>query len=434
MTERILEVFINDRKIGALHEANDLWRFDYEQAWANAGDGFDLSPALSRKTLSHLDGASLRTVQWYFDNLLPEEGMRTVLSKEANIPEADAFGLLARFGAESAGSLILRAPDEPANPQAGLRVLPDHELHQRILNLPRLPLSHHSPKRMSLAGAQHKLAVVYRAGTLYEPEPGAVSTHILKPNHPGQDYACSVINEYFIMRLAKAIGLNAPPVHRHYCPSPVYLIDRFDREQRGGSTQRLHMIDACQLLNKSRLFKYEQASVETLAKVMPHIRTRTVARLALFQWLVFNALVGNGDNHLKNISFMLSHEGVSLAPAYDLLSTTVYQTKALAAERAIWPNVELALPLPGAQTFAQVDRQAIFEAGKMLGLTKDTATRELNRIVQRIAPEADALITAISAENEQLPAQGRPSLGHEMRVLRAIRHIVIDGMVKQLAP
>jgi len=66
---------------------------------------------------------------------------------------------------------------------------------------------------------------------------------------------------------------------------------------------------------------------------------------------VFNLLVANSDNHLKNLSFMVSSEGIELAPAYDLLSTGTYHTRALANERANWPATELAIALPGATTF-----------------------------------------------------------------------------------
>ena len=434
MSERTLDVFVNDRKIGTLGEADDVWKFDYDPAWAQAEDGFDLSPALARSTRSHTDGASIRPVQWYFDNLLPEEGLRTVLSGEAGIAQADAFGLLAYFGAESAGSLVLRAPDRPASPKTGLRDLPDHVLQQRIVDLPRLSLNHDAPKHMSLAGAQHKLPVVYRDGKLYEPEPGELSTHILKPNHQGEDYPGSVINEYFVMRLARAIGLNVPAVHRHYCPSALYIVDRFDRTERNGSIQRLHMIDACQLLNKARNFKYTEATVETLAQAIGHVRTRTPARLWLFQWLLFNALTGNSDNHLKNISFMVSADGIGISPGYDLLSTAVYTTTAFAHERATWPHTALALPLPGARTYSEMTRAELIDAGRTLGLKEATARRELDRMVQGLIMEANKLIDAIAAENAQLPAAVRPALGGEMRVLRAIRHIIIEEMVKKLEP
>src|SRR5882724_13006370 len=72
------------------------------------------------------------------------------------------------------------------------------------------------------------------------------STHILKPNHLSDDYPASVINEYFVMSLARSLGLPVPPVFRRYTPEPVYIIERFDRlVDNTGRTQRRHIIDAC---------------------------------------------------------------------------------------------------------------------------------------------------------------------------------------------
>lgn len=68
--ERVLEVLLDgQRRVGLLHENDDVWRFDYDPAWAQAPDGFDLAPGLPCSTLIHLDGATQRPVQWYFDNL-----------------------------------------------------------------------------------------------------------------------------------------------------------------------------------------------------------------------------------------------------------------------------------------------------------------------------------------------------------------------------
>ena len=67
MTGRQLEVCINDQVVGFLCETNDLWTFEYAQAWAASPEGFDLSPSLSREKQVHADGASDRPVQWYFD-------------------------------------------------------------------------------------------------------------------------------------------------------------------------------------------------------------------------------------------------------------------------------------------------------------------------------------------------------------------------------
>ena len=42
-------------------------------------------------------------MQWYFDNLLPEEGQRALLAKAPTANVEDAFALLQVYGAESAG-------------------------------------------------------------------------------------------------------------------------------------------------------------------------------------------------------------------------------------------------------------------------------------------------------------------------------------------
>jgi hypothetical protein len=45
---RRLDIFINQQKIGTLHEDNDLWTLLYAPQWVQRSDSFDLSPALPR--------------------------------------------------------------------------------------------------------------------------------------------------------------------------------------------------------------------------------------------------------------------------------------------------------------------------------------------------------------------------------------------------
>src|SRR4029077_13727962 len=102
-------------------------------------DAFDLSPRLARAQRMHRDGGTDRPVQWYFDNLLPEENLRDAISKEANIQGDDAFALLGYLGAESAGSLILVPPERSLTQEGGLQPLSDEALSRRIHSLPRVP-------------------------------------------------------------------------------------------------------------------------------------------------------------------------------------------------------------------------------------------------------------------------------------------------------
>ena len=87
-----------------------------------------------------------------------------------------------------------------------------------------------------------------------------------------------------------------------------------------------------------------------------YCRAKAAARMRRYRWLVFNVLTGNGDNHLKNISFLVGAGGINVVPAYDLLCTAVYDTKAFGNDNAKWPNTPLAFSLGDATTCADVTR------------------------------------------------------------------------------
>lgn len=107
MSGRKLVALIDDAAVGVVRDDSDQWAFQYDAGWLNHPGGFALSPHLPLQVAPHRDGSSQRQVQWYFDNLLPEEGQRVSLSEDAKIDIADAFGLLTYYGSESAGSLTL---------------------------------------------------------------------------------------------------------------------------------------------------------------------------------------------------------------------------------------------------------------------------------------------------------------------------------------
>ena len=434
MSSRLLQAYINTRRVGELSGEGGIWSFSYDPGWVAAADGYALSPALPLGTTPIVDTGSMRPVQWYFDNLLPEETARTLLAKDAKLSAADAFGLLAYYGAESAGSLtLLPGPPEPA--AEALRPLDDSALRARIAELPRVSLAAHAVKRMSLAGAQHKLAVVLRDGQLFEPVGQTPSTFILKPDNKDGDYPHTVVNEYFTMSLAGALNLPAPAVFRRYVPSPVYLIERFDRAAAvsGTGVDRRHLIDACQVLNLDRQFKYAEGAVERLAELANQCTAPATARLRLFAWLVFNLLTGNGDAHLKNLSFLVTRRGIELSPCYDLLSVAVYETRTFG--RDIWPRSQLAWPLLGKTSFDSLTRADVLAAAATLGLSREVAIRLLDAQVGRIEAAAQRLVHDIERENAEMVAR-QPTLAAtfagELRCLRAITNIIVRDMAAQL--
>lgn len=434
MSPRILEASINERRVGTLQDQQGQWAFTYDRSWLSFNNAYALSPHLPLQEEPLTDNSTQRQVQWYFDNLLPEEGQRALLATEATIDQADAFALLEHYGAESAGSLTL-LPEGGLVSENNTVLLDDTALEKRIGNMPNLPLAHGANKRMSLAGAQHKLAVIYNDSQFYEPQGNTASTHILKPDHPSTAFAQSVINEWFVMQLANKVGLNVPPVHRRYVPSAVYVIDRFDRTMIENTVHRSHCIDACQLLGIDATYKYQQGSMLRLAEIAELCRSTAQCRTRLYSWLVFNVLVGNTDAHLKNLSFMVSHEGIELSPLYDLLSTAVYETKAFDGDT--WPTkTRMAWPLPDADYVSDINKDVLLNASEQLGLNKATANRLLNHQTERIVKLAHELNEQMLTENEKL-MQSVESNGIRMeaenRCVRSIIYNIIVPTVQQVS-
>ncbi len=436
MNARRLVAFINGREVGCLEADDGVWAFRYSDSWLSYERAYALSPHLPLRSSPIVDGSTDRQVQWYFDNLLPEEGQRLLLAGDAGTDAADAFGLLEHYGAESAGSVTLLPPGSSETPSGSLKPLSNESLSARIRQLPRISLSQGAIKRMSLAGAQHKLAVVLKDGELYEPVGSWPSTHILKPDHPDDDNPRSAINEWFVMRLARRLGLLVPDVFRRYVPEPVYLVARFDRTYSGQAWQRLHVIDACQLLGLDRSFKYAKGSISTLLQLSQACRGSAGVKTRLLSWVVFNALTGNSDAHLKNLSFLVSPSGIQLAPHYDLLSIGAYDSAAF--DRRGWPGTTtLAWPLPAAEKFSALSVDTFMAVADLMGMKTATAKRLLYAQVLRIGELAASLYEEVESENREL-LRSRPelaaTLAGESRCLRAIVHGVIKDMVAWLSP
>lgn len=94
-----------------------------------------------------------------------------------------------------------------------------------------------------------------------------------------------------------------------------FMTKRFDRNQDG---TKIHMQSLGAMAhfdyNMHGVYSYEQA-----VSVMNQLNLGQKAVEQLFRRMVFNILVKNQDDHVKNISFLMNKSGTwSLAPAYDI--------------------------------------------------------------------------------------------------------------------
>lgn len=228
--------------------------------------------------------------------------------------------------------------DDVLYSKAGLRAL-----HPNLQDLTPLQLSGEEQLRearlradkMSVQGVQPKLSAILKPKEARFEIVDCHGRFILKPNPPPFEEVPA--NEALTMTLAGAAGIEVP-LHGLLPAADgswVYFIRRFDRI---GRNARLHQEDFAQLVGAGRETKYN-SSLEQVARVVEtHCTFPAIEKAKLARLLLFCFLTGNEDMHLKNFSLVLRDGVVRLAPAYDLLNTTLVLENAME---------ESALPLHG---------------------------------------------------------------------------------------
>jgi serine/threonine-protein kinase HipA len=187
--------------------------------------------------------------------------------------------------------------------------------------------------KMSIQGVQPKLSarLLVKEQRVVLVDLGG--QYILKPQTA--DYIQVPENENLTMRLAGLVGIEVPLQGLLYGHdgAMTYFIKRFDRIGRKG---KRHVEDFAQLGGQNRETKYS-SSMEKVASLVECFCTfPAVEKVKLLRLILFSFFVGNEDMHLKNFSIIRNKDVISMAPAYDLLNTTIVLPQ---------PEEELALPL-----------------------------------------------------------------------------------------
>lgn len=328
MTDK-LHVDLFGRHVGELSIAGEVrspedWRFTYDADYLVAAGRAALSVSLPLRAEPFV-GAVVRN---WFGNLLPEGPVREAIAARLRIPVWDDFEILAAIGGECAGAVSIAAPGrvaaQPLNESLDMETLLAAQVDES--GEASLALIG-TPRRLSLAGAQDKIAVVLGAdGSIRLPAIGEITTHILKPDSLRIRGLRDL--EAFGLALARAIGLAVAPsslvvVAGH----KALLVERYDRSLgENGHLARMHQEDFCQALGYPSELKYEARGGPTLAMCADMIRQRLrlgpVAVQAFLDWVIFNVVIGNADAHAKNLALLCDLEGRRrLAPFYDLVPT-----------------------------------------------------------------------------------------------------------------
>jgi len=383
---RLLDVYLGEAKAGTLRqdEAGAL-SYAYEPGYLAGREPRAISFSMPLQEAPYAD----RVARPFFSGLLPDEGARQRLAGALGISAGNAFGLLEVIGGECAGALSLYpAGQMPPSPDGdGVEPLSPARLAEILGKLRERPLlGGEEGVRLSLAGAQDKLAVCLEGETIGLAKGGRPTTHILKASIQALDG--SVENELFCLRLAARLKLPAPRVEmRHSGTSPFLLVERYDRLQHNdGTISRLHQEDFCQALSVPPELKYEEEGgpgIERSLDLIDRAAARPAAdRLSFIRMLIFHYLVGNADAHGKNYALLYRGKAPDLAPLYDVVCTAAYPRLAKKLAMAI-----------GGRSVADT-----IQLKHWLTLVPDTRAaqrllvRDLTELAGRIGDEADKLL------------------------------------------
>lgn len=186
-------------------------------------------------------------------------------------------------------------------------------------------------------------------------------------------------NEDLTMHLAEAAKIKVVPhsLIRLSDGKLGYITKRIDRTKNG---EKIDMEDMCQLTLHPTEYKYKSSYEQIARTITKYSSTPKLDLTNYMQLLLYCFVTGNNDMHLKNFSLYRPEKDYLLAPAYDLLNTTIVNPK---------DKEELALPLSGRKTKLRV--ADFLNTARTIGLEESVVLR-LIKGLQKALPKWQVLI------------------------------------------
>jgi serine/threonine-protein kinase HipA len=190
------------------------------------------------------------------------------------------------------------------------------------------------------------------------------------------------------LELARRAGLEVPESHlQNIGRRRTLVVRRFDITPQNG---RLHMI-SLRTLCLERPGVYVQAYSDLAQAVGKHSAAPKLDVATLFRHMVFNAAVGNVDDHRKNFWMLAKPGGYRLAPAFDLLPDITGRVEHTLSFRSSFacPNY--------ADLMTIADEWKVGEAGKIISRVTG-AVRSFATTAKKLAVHSGASLENICAD------------------------------------
>ena len=200
-------------------------------------------------------------------------------------------------------------------------------------------------------------------------------------------------NEESMLFLAREVGITVPdfrlvpideiaglPPVEQFKGAKALAVKRFDRAEDGS---HIHMEDFAQVYGIYPEDKYRRVSYANMASMIYGLCGERELQ-DYIRRLVFYILIGNGDMHVKNWSFIYEDRILPhLSPAYDIVSTICYL-----------PKDQLALKFVETKEMQKIDLPMFEGLSLKAGLP--------SRLVQRVV--LDAIETTLTVWDQQKKA------------------------------
>jgi serine/threonine-protein kinase HipA len=251
-------------------------------------------------------------VHGIFEDSLPDDWGRSVLIRRFRLPRGKQSPphLLAALGADCLGALAYS--ETPGSP-APLEPRASHDLSALIAAAEQYDENPHEL-------AEDALAMLFRAAS----SPGGArpkvvidhrNAHWIAKLHSSKDEVDMVLVEAACLALARSSGLEVPLFRVETLGKrTALLVKRFDVPSQEG---RYHVASMQTLAGVDGYYVF---GYDELADIVRQISCQPEEDLPmLYRQAVFNAFLGNTDDHLKNFAMLRDRSGWRLTPAYDLL-------------------------------------------------------------------------------------------------------------------
>ncbi len=335
-----LEVDGSQVRVGEIegHSSEDA-RFSYSKEYIARNDSRAISISLQIQD----EPFSPEQTKVFFDGLLPEGFMRKSIATNMHFDEDDYLSILYNLGKECLGAIRIDESDEVQ--ESGYEAITRAQVEELAAEGTTKSTEIVIKTHLSLTGASGKVGLYYddKEDKWYMPSGLAPSTHIVKQSHIRLDGI--VTNEQLSMLAARKCGIDIPEsfiinAGKGIDSEVLFATKRYDRIIDETSPMigklkrpyRIHQEDFAQAMGVASFEKYEregQGYAEKMFEIIRNFaRSPLEDQLRLWNRIVYNFVLGNTDAHIKNYSLLYDPhmEGISLAPAYDMISTVIYES------------------------------------------------------------------------------------------------------------